>query len=59
LRVTATETLELYLCGLPPVELPSVQQDNFDVVEVLGGGTQFEDAKDQYATTKPLAGTTA
>jgi hypothetical protein len=59
LRVTATETLELYLCGLPPVELPSVQQDNFDVVEVLGGGTQFEDAKDQYATTKPLAGTLA
>jgi hypothetical protein len=59
LRVTATETLELYLCGLPPVELPAVEQSNFDVVEVLGGGTQFEDPKDQYATTKPFAGTTA
>jgi hypothetical protein len=59
LRVTATETLELYLCGLPPVELPAVEQSNFDVVDVLGGGTQFEDPKDQYATTQPLAGTTA
>jgi hypothetical protein len=69
LRVTAAEELVLYLCGLPPVELPAVQQDNFDVVEVLGGGTQFEDPKDQYATTQPstssseaergLAGTTA
>jgi hypothetical protein len=69
LRVTAAEELVLYLCGLPPVELPAVQQDNFDVVEVLGGATQFEDPKDQYATTKPstpwseaergLAGTTA
>jgi hypothetical protein len=59
LRVTATEELVLYLCGLPPVELPAVPQDNFDVVDVLGNATQFENPQDQYATTKSLAGTTA
>jgi hypothetical protein len=58
LRVTATEELVLYLCGLPPVELPAVQQDNFDVVDVLGNATQFENPQDQYAGAKSLAGTT-
>jgi hypothetical protein len=55
LRVRATEALVLYLCGLPPVEVPAVQQDNFEVVEVLGGNTQFENPQDQYAGAKPEA----
>ena len=55
LRVSATQELVLYLCGLPPVELPAVQQDNFDVVDVLGNATQFENPQDQYARTKSLA----
>jgi hypothetical protein len=59
LRVSAAEELVLYLCGLPPVELPAIQQDNFDVVDVLGNATQFENPQDQYAGTKSLAGTTA
>jgi hypothetical protein len=59
LRVSATEELVLYLCGLPPVELPAVQQDNFDVVDVLGNATQFENPQDQYAGAKSFAGTTA
>jgi hypothetical protein len=52
LRITATEELEMYLTGLPPVELPVVRQDNFEVVDVLGNATQFENAEDQYARTR-------
>jgi redox-sensitive bicupin YhaK (pirin superfamily) len=52
LRVNPTEELEIYLTGLPPVELPVVPQDNFEVVDVLGNATQFENPRDQYARTK-------
>jgi len=47
LRITATEETELYLIGLPPVELPEVDRDNFDYADVLGSAIQFEDPKDE------------
>jgi len=39
--------LWLYLIGLPPVELPEVDRDNFDYADVLGSAIQFEDPKDE------------
>ena len=48
-RISATEEMEIFLTGLPPVEMPAVEQDNFEVVETLGGSAQFEDPKEQLA----------
>jgi hypothetical protein len=47
LRITATEETELYLLGLPPVEVPETDPDNFDYADVLGNAIQFEDPKDE------------
>ncbi|WP_127359544.1 hypothetical protein [Actinacidiphila soli] len=36
LRITATEETELYLLGLPPVEVPETDPDNFDYCRCPG-----------------------
>jgi hypothetical protein len=54
-RITATEQLEIYLTRLPPVELPAVEQGNFDFADTLGNAIQFENPKDQYEGVKQPA----
>jgi hypothetical protein len=45
MRVTAYEELVLYIIGLPPVQLPAVPSDQFDIV-TTDGGIRFENPKD-------------
>jgi hypothetical protein len=44
-RFVATDELVLYTVGLPPIELPAVPSDQFDIV-TTDGGIRFENAKD-------------
>jgi hypothetical protein len=44
-RFAATEELLLFTVGLPPIELPAVPSDQFDLV-TTAGGIRFEGAKD-------------
>jgi hypothetical protein len=44
-RFVATDELVLYTVGLPPIELPAVPSDQFDIV-ITDGGIRFENAKD-------------
>jgi hypothetical protein len=41
LTVEAAEETVLYVIGLPPVQLPAVPSENFDV-EISDGAIQFE-----------------
>jgi len=43
-RFTATDELVLYTIGLPPIELPAVPSDQFDIV-TTDGAIRFENAK--------------
>jgi hypothetical protein len=43
LHVSATGEMELFLTGLPPVQFPVVESDNFDYADGLGNAIQFED----------------
>jgi hypothetical protein len=45
LRISATDEMELFLTGLPPVQFPVVESDNFDYVDGHGNAIQFEDPK--------------
>jgi hypothetical protein len=47
-RYLATEELVLYTIGLPPVELPAVPSDQFDIVHT-DGGIRFENPADADA----------
>jgi hypothetical protein len=41
LRISVTEEMVLHIIGLPPVEVPSIPSDQFDVIE-SDGAIQFE-----------------
>ncbi|MDX6331082.1 MAG: hypothetical protein QOI83_3465, partial [Streptomycetaceae bacterium] len=44
-RFVATDELVLYTVGLPPIELPAVPSDQFDIV-TTDGGIRFDNPKD-------------
>jgi hypothetical protein len=44
LQVSATDEMVLYIVGLPPVQLPAVASDQFDVI-TSDGAIQFENPK--------------
>jgi hypothetical protein len=48
LHVSATEELVLYIVGLPPVELPAVPSEEFDIVS-SDGGIEFENPRKRAA----------
>jgi hypothetical protein len=43
LHVSATDEMELFLTGLPPVQFPVIESGNFDYADGLGNAIQFED----------------
>jgi hypothetical protein len=45
LQLKATEETVLYIVGLPPIQLPAVPSDQFDI-EISDGAIQFENTKD-------------
>lgn len=46
LRLAATEEMELFEIGLPPVQTPPVETALFDVVDGHGNVTEFEDVRE-------------
>jgi hypothetical protein len=44
LQVSVTEAMVLYIVGLPPVQLPSIPSDQFDIIE-SDGAIQFENPR--------------
>jgi hypothetical protein len=48
-HVTATEELVLYTVGLPPIQLPAVPSDQFDIAKT-DGGIRFEKQPRQSVT---------
>jgi hypothetical protein len=44
LQVSVTEEMVLYIVGLPPVQLPSIPSDQFDIIE-SDGAIQFENPR--------------
>jgi hypothetical protein len=48
LHVSATEELVLYIVGLPPVQLPAVPSEEFDIV-TSDGGIEFENPRKRAA----------
>jgi hypothetical protein len=44
LQVSVTEEMVLYIVGLPPVQLPSIPSDQFDIVS-SDGAIQFENPR--------------
>jgi hypothetical protein len=56
LRVDATDEMVLFVVGLPPVPLPAVPSDQFDIV-TSDGGIEFENPRER-ADRKPAVGRT-
>ncbi len=46
LSISATEELQVFLTGLPPVRVPPVDTALYDIVDGHGNVTQFEDVRE-------------